>query len=342
VYVGSIAVAGAVLFALSFPRAAGAVAPELRRQAIAGFLILLLAEPLRYAVFQLAIADGDWSLAFGPDLISMGLQTPIGQAAAVRLVAAAVIVAAGLRVRLVGLAAALAMIGSFLFEGHTASSELRLALAVLLFLHLAAVHWWLGALLPLMALTRRAEPATVAATMEAFGSWAVWIVTTLLVAGALLAIVLTGAEVRPERAYQQRLVVKLVLVAAILAIAAWNKLRLTPLATICARRRAARVHTLEIAAALAILAASAWLVATRCLTRNSDQRLPHGRGDANSAARRIPDLQAEAAATDTAADTQRTPQRTGVVGHRRNERPLAPSDRRHVKTRPLCDDYATS
>ncbi len=42
VYVASIAVAGAVLFAFSFPRAASEVQPALRRQAVAGFCLLLL------------------------------------------------------------------------------------------------------------------------------------------------------------------------------------------------------------------------------------------------------------------------------------------------------------
>ncbi len=265
VYTGSIAAAGGALFAAGFPRASAAVAPAVQRQILGGFLLLLVSEPLRYAVFQLAIADGDVALAFGRGMRWMAFETPIGQAAAVRLAAAAVITATAPRHRSAQLAAALVMIGSFLLEGHTAASEARRLVAPLLFIHLAAVHWWLGALLPLIALTRRAEPATVIATTEAFGTRAVWIVAGLLAVGVLLAALLTGGVLRLDSAYQQRLLIKLGLVAALLSIAAFNKLRLTPLLrqdfALGAKRLRASIQ-LEVAVALAILAASAWLVAT--------------------------------------------------------------------------------
>jgi len=265
VYAGAIAVAGGVLFRLSFAQAASAVASVLQRQIVVGFVLLLLAEPLRYVAFQLAIAGGDWSLAFGPDLRWMGFETPIGQAAAVRLIAAALIALVGLRSPSVGLIAALILIGSFLIEGHTAASEVRMLVGPLLLLHLAAVTWWLGALLPLIAVTRCMQPAAATATIEAFGRRAVWIVAALLAAGALMALVLTGGALRFESAYQQRLLIKLGLVAALLSVAAWNRLRLTPLLRQDFTVGAARLRTsirVEIAVAASILCASAWLVAT--------------------------------------------------------------------------------
>lgn len=265
VYVASIAVAGGVLFAFSFPRAAREVQPALKRQVVVGFCLLLLIEPMRYVVFQLAISGGDWSLAFGPDLRWMGLQTPIGQTAAMRLVAAFVVVIVGLRSIAVGLPAALVLIGSFLLEGHTVSNDLRIALAILLFVHLTAVHWWLGALYPLMALTRRAEPKTLSVEIEVFGARAVWVVTGLLGAGVLLLLIITGAQLNVDSAYQQRFLVKLILVSVLVSIAAWNKLRLTPLLMRDPQLGAARLRAsirLEIAVALAILAATAWITST--------------------------------------------------------------------------------
>lgn len=264
-YAGAISVAGAVLFRASFPQVADAVAPVLRRQIIAGFLLLLVLEPLRYGTFQLAIADGDPSLAFGPDLRWMGMQTPIGQAAAVRLIAAAVIVAVGLRWASVGLTAAFVLIGSFLLEGHTAASEARLLVAPLLFIHLTAVHWWLGALFPLIAVTRRVEPAVAVATIESFGARAVLVVGGLLMAGALLVLLLTGGSIRLDIAWQQRLLIKLALVGVLLGVAAFNKLRFTPLLARDYATGAARLRMsirVEIAVAALILCASAWLVAT--------------------------------------------------------------------------------
>lgn len=265
VYVATIAVAGAVLFAFSFPRAASEVQPALRRQVVAGFCLLLLVEPMRYVVFQLAISGGDWSLAFGPGLRWMGLQTPIGQAAAVRLLAALMVVTVARRSTVVAFAAALVLIGSFLLEGHTVSSDARIALGALLFIHLAAVHWWLGALYPLMALTRCAAPKTLSAAVEAFGAWAAWVVAALLGTGVLLLLIITGVQLNVDSDYQQRFLVKLLLVAGLLSIAAWNKLRLTPLLRRDPQSGAARLRgsiRLEIAVALSILAATAWITST--------------------------------------------------------------------------------
>jgi putative copper resistance protein D len=130
---------------------------------------------------------------------------------------------------------------------------------------LAAVSWWLGALIPLLALTYRGTPTTVVATMEAFGRRAAWAVGILLLAGALLALMLTGGVVRLDSAYQQRLLIKLGLVAGLLALAAINKLRLTPLLRRDYVVGAARLRGsigVEIAVAALVLSASAWLVAT--------------------------------------------------------------------------------
>ena len=263
VYVGSIGVAGSMLFALSYPQAMSACRAALRGQAIAGFCLLLVVEPLRYVAFQLAIAGGDWGLAFGPDLIGMGFETPIGQAAATRLLAAAAILFVGFRIPAIGLAAAFAMIGSFLLEGHTAAGEMPIILAALLFVHLTSVHWWLGALCPLLALLRNAQPATAIATIETFSTRAVLVVPALLTAGALLAVLLAGDYIRLDSAYLQRLAIKLVLVAGLLAIAAFNKLRLTPLLGRDFQLGAARLRSsicVEISIALTVLAATAWLV----------------------------------------------------------------------------------
>jgi copper resistance protein D len=264
-YAGAIMVAGAVLFEASFPQVADAVSAALKRQILAGFLLLLIVEPLRYTAFQLAISDGQLALAFGPELRWMGLETPIGQAALVRLAAAGVIATVGLRWPPVGLSAAFVVIGAFLLEGHTVASDARLLVAPLLFIHLTAITWWLGALYPLIAVTRHATPADALATVKLFGDRAVLVVGGLLTAGALLVVLLTGSTLDLDIAYQQRLLIKLGLVALLLGLAAINKLRLTPLMQRDYALGARRLRTsmrLEIAVAALILCASAWVVAT--------------------------------------------------------------------------------
>jgi len=264
-YAGAIGAAGGVLFSLSFPGAARHVEGSLNRQILIACWLLILVEPLRYVAFQLAIAEGDSSVAFAPAMRWMALQTAVGQASAARLIAAIVLLATHRRWPGVSLAAAGVIIASFGLEGHTVSNGNRLLLAPLLLIHFAAICWWLGALYLLLALTRRAPPDIVAGTTRAFGQRAAWMVGALLVAGVALLIALSDAELRPDSAYQQRFVVKLTLVAALLSLAAWNKLRLTPLLDESYALGAAKLRRsirCEIAVALVILAATAWIIGT--------------------------------------------------------------------------------
>ena len=264
VYAGTIAAAGGVLYASSFPRAAAAIPAAVQRQIAFGCWLLLLVEPLRYAVFQLAIAQDNWSLAFGPDLRSMAFQTPMGRALTLRLIAVAGLLVA--RAPGIRLAAAILMIVSYLVEGHTVSGDDATLLAtVLLFLHLAAVHWWLGALYPLAALIRQAGAAAFLPAVEGFGVWAVPIVMALLAAGAGLLGLLTSWQMNLDNAYQRRFLIKLALVGVILAIAAYNKLRLTPRLAqdpVSSRASLGRSIRIESMVALLILAATAWALNT--------------------------------------------------------------------------------
>lgn len=261
-YVGSIAAAGGVLFAVGFPRATDAIRGDIERQIVVGGCLLLVVEPMRYVAFQLSIAGGDWALAFGPDLRWMGLETPMGQAAMIRLVAAMALVTFGLRSAIVALAATLVMIASFVLEGHTASSEARTVLGTgALLIHVTAVHWWLGALYPLLIMTHGSDQASLSDVVESFGRRAAWIVAGLLAGGVLVLAILTGAQLNPESTYQQRLLLKIALVAGLLAIAAWNKLRLTPL--LRRNHEAGRAGLrasikVEMLVALSILLATAW------------------------------------------------------------------------------------
>ena len=160
------------------------------------------------------------------------------------------------------------MIGSFLLEGHTAASEARLLVAPLLFVHLTAVHWWLGALYPLIAVTRRAEPANRRGDDRAVRRRAVLVVgAACSTAGRLLVLLLTGGAVRLD----SRLPAKVADQARAgrgcsYALAAVEQAAPDPAAPAGLRARRARAcappSRVEIAVALAHPCASAWLVAT--------------------------------------------------------------------------------
>lgn len=160
----------------------------------------------------------------------MAFETPIGQAALVRIAAAVTILLAGLRLWPIALAGALAMVGSFALEGHTASHEGDgWVPAALIVVHLAMVHWWLGALYPLRAATLVVGDSNIRDLVERFGRLALAAVVVLTAAGALLMAMLAGWQVDLSRNHQVALVAKLAIFALIMTMAAVNKLRWTPM-----------------------------------------------------------------------------------------------------------------
>ncbi len=265
VYVGTIASAGGVLFALSRPSITKDVSSTLGLQIRIGAAFLLLIEPLRILVFQLAISGGDLSAAFGPELRWMAFEMSPGQAAVVRTIAALALLIFGLRSKVVALVAVIAMVSSYLIEGHTAAHDNRVFAASLLFVHLMIAHWWFGALIPLAALARSSHELNLANSIEKFSRIALWAVPILILIGATLVTILSQYKLDLANAYQQRFLLKLVGVLAILTIAARNKFTLTPLLERNARTGAPALRLsimTEIAIAIMILLATAWWLQT--------------------------------------------------------------------------------
>lgn len=257
VYAGTIAAAGGVLARVTLDLAH--VSSTLNRQIGIGILLLLICEPARYLAFQLAIAQGDWTLAFDPTMRWMAMETPLGQAAGIRILAAGAILI-GFLWTPVGVAGALAMIGSYLIEGHTASSNIRSVLVALLFAHLLVAHWWLAALVPLRRSLADVDTSRSAGSIDSFGRKALAAVPVLAIAGAVTLLVLAGGKLDLASAYQQGFAIKLVGFTAILLIAAINKLRWTPLLVQDPHEGRAGLRTfitIEIGAAATILLATA-------------------------------------------------------------------------------------
>ena len=228
VYIGTIASAGGVLVRATLDTSI--TARTLDRQIFCGLGLLALCEPLRYVAFQLSIAQGDWAMAFDPAMRWMGMETPLGHAAGVRFTGAGIILIGLLLWRPLAIAGAVLAIVSFLLEGHTLSHEHRPLLAALLFAHLAMVHWWLGALLPLRAaLSERNDPQATASLILNFAGKAIWAVGILTVTGIIMLGELTDWRLAPASAYQQGFALKLASFAALITIAAVNKLRWTPI-----------------------------------------------------------------------------------------------------------------
>lgn len=202
-----------------------------------------------------------------PTMLQLVWEGPVGNAVLLRL-AGFVALAAGLAAfrmpvgqLLVG-AGALAFALSYTYVGH-ATEEPRWILAAALTVHLLAASFWVGAFAPLAMAARRLPAPDAAALLHAFGRTAVWVVGALVAAGASFAYVLlrTPAGLFGS-AYGRILLVKLAIVAALLALAALNKLRLVPaLKAGDERIRGSLVRSirLEALAVVAILLATATL-----------------------------------------------------------------------------------
>ncbi len=265
VYVATIGCAGGIFFYLTFPNEAQTVRPLLRWQIIIGFVLLLIAEPLRYVLFQIEISGGDWQVAFSPELRAIYIETPQGIAAISRLLGGVVIVLSGLRLRLVGLIGALIMVGGYLLEGHSVSNEPRWILATFLGIHLLVLHWWIGSLLPLYGLIQTADKSTASAATLRFGQIAIILVPIMLVVGLAILGLLVGWDINPASEYQQGIALKVLLAAGVLGLAAINKMWLTPLLTSSPEKGARylqRSLKFEIGLALSVLIATAWAITT--------------------------------------------------------------------------------
>ena len=112
-------------------------------------------------------------------------------------------------------------------SGHAAHAPPRWLMMPAVALHGMALAFWLGALLPLAAAL--SDLSRSDAVLRNFSRWITFPVAVLAVTGGLLAVVQveTPAALLVS-SYGSVLLVKLTLVALLLALAAWNRWRLTP------------------------------------------------------------------------------------------------------------------
>lgn len=229
ILLGTTLSAGSVLFAMTHRHTAPAVAPILRKQILIGACLVIIAEPVRWFVDQLSMSGGDVSLALDPAMRWIRFEMPQGQAALVRILGVVMVTAFWARWQLLGIVGLTLALGSFAMEGHTAALAKGMPwLSALLFLHLVAVSWWLAGLWPLVVSLRTASDEEARCAVERFGSIAVGAFGLLTIAGAVTLVTLTGWTIGLASPYQRIILAKLFVVAAILALATYNKFVLTP------------------------------------------------------------------------------------------------------------------
>jgi len=235
--------------------------------AVLGWLVV----PLHFLLQVGGINHSGIAGMFDPGMSVILLQSALGQVLLLRLLGFVVAANAvwllmpenaGTMRRLAGYLlsglSALLLSGSFAVTGHTVN--LAIAASMLLVLHVLAVSLWIGALYPLLHLSGTAELVKVHKLMRGFGALALCIVAALLLAGVYLATQLlqTPADLLTT-SYGNTLLLKLTGVAVLLALAALNKLLLTPRLAANGVAGLQRSIRCEIALALYVVAVTSWM-----------------------------------------------------------------------------------
>jgi copper resistance protein D len=231
IYAATLGAAGAMFF-LRYNAAFTADAPRLTiRRLVRGLAMLAVAAGAAHIMVTAASMSGGVAGMVDGSLVRMILQTGAGRANAIRAIGVllAAIGATAPRPPWWALLGAAVAATSFAWTGHVHSLGGYMFPLLLLGLHLLGAAFWLGALAPLEIIAREGDLSLTAATAARFGAAAVFVVGVLIAAGAtLLWLLLGGFGDVLGGTYGRLAVLKLVFVAGLLALAAFNKLRLTP------------------------------------------------------------------------------------------------------------------
>jgi putative copper resistance protein D len=242
--------AGAALFCAMFGNTSPGAERALRRTAwrMSAIALAVLAVQALYEPVHLA---GDVSGLTDPALLRLWLGSGAAAALIVRIAGVAWLVCVlpwtANRSRLAAAAGVLVTALSFLLTGHTAVAAHRGMLVVLLLAHVLLVMFWFGALRPLRQVLRLEAPARAARTVAAFSTVAVRGVPLLAVAGALIAALLLPDIASLRHPWGLLLLGKVLLFMSLMALAAVNRLRLTPALAGGEARAATRLsHTIAV------------------------------------------------------------------------------------------------
>jgi copper transport protein len=245
-YLGTLLAAGAVAFAGFVGRRAG----DRRRAATLArpAAVLALVATVLHVPVQAAAVSGYGLAEAVTDATAMGdtLTSGFGQSAVLRIVGLIALLVLWRRHRAADGApatvgallpvAALATLGSYLLDGHQRSVEPTWLLLGGDAIHVVGAAVWAGGLVLLLA-TLRADhrtddPVGAARVVQRFSSVALWSVLALAVAGTAMSLPLVGGvSALTSTTYGILLLVKVALVAVVVAIAAYNRRTLVPAVT---------------------------------------------------------------------------------------------------------------
>ncbi len=231
-YAATFGAAGAVFFSLY----CGTLLRDPQRGLIRRLIAILVGVAAGASVLRILLLagsmSGDAAGMFDSTFAAMILRAGEGRASGVRIVGLILTLFALPKnpvFRGPAIVGAMAASTSFAWVGHIHALVPSTAPSLLLCLHLLCAAFWLGALPPLLIVATGAHQPQIAAAAARFGKFALRVVALLIAAGASLLLVLIGSAAQFWASdYGRMMAVKLLAVAALLSLAAWNKLALTP------------------------------------------------------------------------------------------------------------------
>lgn len=251
--------AGSALFVLLMPAAPPVAATALRVGRPAA-LVAAINYVLAIGMGGAEMVLGNGGALFGAAAWSRGLDSTLAPSAVLGVPAMLLLFwACGKGVTpprsgVLGLGAALA-IASFLVTGHAATAPPVWLMATTVGVHLACAAFWIGAFWPLARSTQLLPLKDSGALLTAFSSRAAWAVGALVLSGLVISWTqLQSVGNLFGNDYGTRLIRKLVLFVILLAIAALNKLWLTPALERGEQKAAGRIaNTIRLELALYLL-----------------------------------------------------------------------------------------
>ena len=278
IYLGAASALGGAFCLLNYNDGRRATLRQVLSLHLAGALLGLQAVAAAFLA-QVGTASGSGlSGAFDRDMAGLLLSTQLGDLSLFRAVGFAIWIGSGLffyqtmvqqtqaprrlfyqRLFAVNAFGFIFLLLSFRFGGHVSvqSLSVQFALAV----HFTMFALWIGALYPLLTISRTEQVAELKVSLERFSKHAVLIVSLLLLSGLtmMLSLIHSMAELFTT-AYGVALTLKILLVIGLLGIAAVNKLIIVPRLLLQADaahfQRSVRV---EIAVAVILLLLTAYL-----------------------------------------------------------------------------------
>ena len=227
-YAASLLCLGGPLFLAAFPDADSKIKKVAKDVAILCAVALPVLVALRISVRSARISGGGLEGMLDPIMLQIVWESPLGNFALLQVIGCALILAASAArhlLLLVGVIGTIIIATSFATIGHSLG-EPRYLLAPLIFVHILAGAFWVASLAPLYRASREATGVVI---LHRFGVLAGLTVPILAIVGLAFAWCMLGSlPLLFTTDYGVTLLIKLVLVAGLLSLAALNKFRLVP------------------------------------------------------------------------------------------------------------------